>query len=244
MNEKIYIHEVIDITGHGRARYLHHITANWAPLARRERNQVCFGVWGVVGTTKRFPEVINLWEEDGFRGLAKSYRHEFNHNDLQNPTLVKWWAEAAKTRSGGLDRLMLPAPWTRTIDELLRDGVKGEVFAHETVRLHPGCAREFLAHSEQAAEAHARFGWVLVAALRTALINDTEALLIWCIPTYESWAEYELAQESDPKVVAWRNATDPMVEYRHRFLAKEAPLSPMRLGRQPDYSDRTDGWED
>ena len=37
-NEKVYIHELIDIIGHNRARYMHHMTANWCPIAREERN--------------------------------------------------------------------------------------------------------------------------------------------------------------------------------------------------------------
>ena len=44
MNDKLYIHEFIDIIGHNRARYMHHMTANWCPVAREERNQLCFGV--------------------------------------------------------------------------------------------------------------------------------------------------------------------------------------------------------
>ncbi len=54
-NEKVYIHEFIDIIGHGRARYMHHMTANWSPIAQEERNQLCYGVWGVVGSTGPWP---------------------------------------------------------------------------------------------------------------------------------------------------------------------------------------------
>ena len=104
MNEKIYIHEFIDIIGHNRANYMHHMTANFSPVAQVDRHQLCYGVWGVVGTTKRWPEVVNLWEEDGFDGMASSFRHEFNHTTLQDPKLAKWWAAAAHFRSGGTDR--------------------------------------------------------------------------------------------------------------------------------------------
>ena len=38
---KIYIHEFIDIIGHNRARYMHHMTANWCPTgARRAQHAV------------------------------------------------------------------------------------------------------------------------------------------------------------------------------------------------------------
>ena len=32
-NEKLYIHEFIDIIGHNCAKYMHHMTANWSPIA-------------------------------------------------------------------------------------------------------------------------------------------------------------------------------------------------------------------
>ena len=74
MNDKVYIHEFIDIIGHNRARYMHHMTANWCPVAREERNQLCFGVWGTVGSTGRWPEVVNMWELDGWDGLVGQLR--------------------------------------------------------------------------------------------------------------------------------------------------------------------------
>ena len=73
-NEKVYIHEFIDIIGHNRANYMHHMTANWSPIAQDERHQLCYGVWGVVGTTRGWPEVVNIWEEDGFPGLSRVVR--------------------------------------------------------------------------------------------------------------------------------------------------------------------------
>ncbi len=78
MNDKVYIHEFIDIIGHNRARYMHHMTANWCPVARAERNQLCLGVWGTVGSTGRWPEVVNMWELDGWDGLVANFEHEFD----------------------------------------------------------------------------------------------------------------------------------------------------------------------
>ena len=76
MNDKVYIHEFIDILGHNRAKYMHHMTANWSPLAQETRGQKCFGVWATLGSTGPWPQVVNLWEEDGFAGLARSFAAE------------------------------------------------------------------------------------------------------------------------------------------------------------------------
>ena len=143
-NPKIYIHEFIDVIGHNRAKYMQHVTANWSPIAQQERGQLCYGVWGTIGTTGRWPEVVNLWEEPGWQGLAQNLAHETQHTGLQDPSLAAWWAEAAKFRSGGFDRVMIPAPWTRTIGELCADGVRGVFYAHELVQLVPGQAPSFL----------------------------------------------------------------------------------------------------
>ncbi len=137
MNEKIYIHEYIDIIGHNRANYMHHMTANFSPRAQQERDQLCYGVWGVLGSTGRWPQVVNIWEEDGLEGLATSFRHECSGPGMQDPHLAQWWAKAAEFRSGGNDRLLRPAPWTRTIEQLCADGVTGEAYAHEHVGLRP-----------------------------------------------------------------------------------------------------------
>ena len=84
-NHKVYIHEFIDIIGHNRANYMHHMTANWSPIAQDERDQLCYGVWGIVGTTRGWPQVLNLWEEDGWDGMATSFRLECQGAGMQDP---------------------------------------------------------------------------------------------------------------------------------------------------------------
>ena len=144
VNEKVYIHEFIDIIGQNRAKYMHHMLANWSPIGQEERHQLCWGVFGEVGSTRRWPEVVNIWEEDGFEGLAGSFAIELNNPTLQDPKLAKWWAEAANYRSGGYDRILVPAPWMPTIEQLCDRGVHGEVFAHEMYQTHQGGAGDFL----------------------------------------------------------------------------------------------------
>ena len=238
-NEKVYIHEFVEILGHNRANYMHHMTANWSPIAQRERNQLCYGVWGTVGTTRKWPEVVNIWEEDSFSGLAASFRHEFNHPTLQDPALADWWAKAATFRSGGFDRVLVPAPWTRTIAELNADGVRGEVYAHEVVRVIPGRAWDFIDMvRESGRDVLEKFGWVLAGAWVTAMAAEREALLLWAIPTWEAWADFEAAQRSDPIVRAWNDQIREKAVDWDRFLMVDAPLSPFRTGRQPRESDR------
>jgi hypothetical protein len=244
VNDKVYIHEFVDIIGHHRADYMHHMTANFSPSAQEERHQLCYGVWGVVGTTRKWPEVVNLWEEDGLDGMATSFRYEFNHATLQDPKLAKWWATAAGFRSGGTDRLLAPAPWTRTITELCADGVTGEAYAHERVRVPPGRSAEYLEIVRQeAVSAYEEFGWELAGAWETLMIDDSECFLLWAVPTWEHWAEFEKATRTHPSLVKWRNRALEEAVSTERFLLVDSPLCPFRTHRQPARTDQVD-WEE
>jgi len=239
MNQKVYIHEFVDIRGAARAQYMHHITANWSPIGQAERDQKCFGVWGTLGSTGRWPEVVNMWEHEGWHGLAGAFAHETQHPGMMDPSLTDWWNVAAQFRRGGVDQIMLPAPWSPTIDELTSAGVCGDFYAHELVRVAPGQAAAFLERvREQAIPAHEALGLSLVGAFRVAMGNDSKCLLLWSIPTHEQWAELELAEEADGAIGSWRKLTREITLDWQRILLVDAPTSSLRLGRQPRESDR------
>lgn len=244
MNEKVYIHELIDIRGHHRADYMHHMLANWSPLAQETRHQLAYGVWALLGSTGTWPQTVNMWEEDGWDGLAESFGSEAVGAGAQDPALAKWWAKAAELRRGGFDRIVVPAPWTRTIEQLCADGVSGEVYAHELVKVRPGSAADLLERArEDAAPVLADHGWELAGAFTTAMVDDDEALLLWAIPTWAQWGAAEAAHTTDDRLVSWRAGLRDTVSAWHRVLLVDAPLSPFRTGRQPSRDDRTD-WVD
>jgi hypothetical protein len=237
-NDKVYIHEFIDIRGPHRAQYMHHMTANWVPVALEERNQRCYGVWGTVGSTGRWPEVVNMWELDGWAGLAANFDHELSHATLQDPSLAAWWAKAAEFRRGGVDRILVPAPWTRPIDELIADGVRGATYAHELVTLPPGGASDFLdALRDVGREAVEEAGLTLVGAFEVAMTADDECIVIWAIPDWATWTAFEQGQHVAP-VKRWRHALADLRATWRRTLLVDAPLAPLRIGRQPAASDR------
>jgi hypothetical protein len=237
VNDRVYIHEIIDITRHHRASYMQHMTANWSPIGQEERGQLCYGVWALLGSTGAWPKTVNLWEHDSWSGLAASFATEAVGRGAQDPALEKWWAHAAELRRGGFDRIVVPAPWSRSIEELCADGVRGEVYAHELVQVAPGGARDLLERARDNADLHARHGWELIGAFTTAMVNDDEALLLWAIPSWQQWAD----GETDEELLQWRR--DRQATGWHRVLLVDAPLSPMRTGRQPSRADRVD-WED
>jgi hypothetical protein len=244
MNDRVYIHEYIQIRGLNRANYVHHMTANWSPTAQVERDQLCYGVWPVIGSTGRWPEVINMWELRDWEGIAKGFALEGSGTGAYDPVLEKWWAHAAEFRRGGIDRLVLPAPWIRTIEELCADGVTGVCYAHELVGVRAGAAGELLdrLHADGRRVIN-ELGLELVGAFRTTMRNDDECILISAVPAWETWTAYERAHLDDSPISAWRRSLDDIVTTWERNLMVDAPLCPFKTGRQPHVDDRTD-WVD
>jgi hypothetical protein len=112
------------------------------------------------------------------------------------------------------------------------------VFAHEIVTVPPGAAEAYLeALREVGRAAVEAFGWTLTGAFTTAMWNETECILVWAIPDWSTWAAFEAAQHDD-RLVEWHAAQRELEADWLRTLMVEAPLSPLRLGRQPEIGDR------
>src|SRR6266513_2351501 len=163
---------------------MHHMTANWCPVAREERKQLCYGVWGTVGSTGRWPEVVNMWELDGWDGLAANFRHELSHATMQDPSLAEWWAAAAELRRGGFDRILEPAPWAPAIDELVASDAGGACYAHEIISVAPGAADLLDAMDTVGRPAARELGVGLLGGFRTAMGDDSECVAIWSLPDW------------------------------------------------------------
>lgn len=236
---KVYIHELIDVVGHNRERYMQHMTANWCPVARAERNQLCMGVWATLGSTGSWPQVVNMWELDGWDGLAANFAHETDGGRDQDPSLAQWWAIAASMRRGGFDRIVVPTPWTRSVEQLCAQGVRGEVYAHELVTVVPGAVGELLgALDEVGRAAVAAVGVIEVGAYEVAMADRSEAIVIWAFPDWPTWVAYERAWEPGGALDAWSHVLRTLGASWRRQLMIDAPLAPLRTGRQPQEADR------
>lgn len=239
MTAKVYIHELIDIVGHNRAKYQHHMTANWVPVAIEERGQRCFGVWSTIGSTGAWPQVVNLWELDGWDGLVRNLEVETAGGRDQDPSLAEWWATASQFRRGGFDRILVPHPTNRSIDDLCAAGVRGAVYAHELVRLPLGTSGTFVeAVAGDGRAALAPFA-ELVGVWDVAGVTSCEAVVLWALPSWRAWADLEQAWlAAHSPLATWRaRAIDLGADVRRTALI-DAELSPMRIGRQPQVSDR------
>lgn len=245
-NDRIYIHELVDIIGANRTKYMHHMTAGFAHV-REEHEQKCVGVWAEIGTTGNWPRTINLWEQEGWDGLAIHLELETTGAKRSNsaalgamePAEAEWWKAASEFRRGGRDRILRPAEWTRTIDQLLADGVKGAVYAHERIWTPPGRSLDYLDQLRDVGlSAYRSVGAELVGAFDNALINGRECIVIWAFPTWSSWAQLEKSWTTSDIFTSFRQSAAPIIDRFERRLMSDNPLNPMVLGRQPLESDR------
>lgn len=233
---RVYIHELVDVIGTERARYQHHMTANWCPEAGPLRRQKCFGVFSVVGSTGRWPQVVNLWEYESWDDLGHNFSVELVGSGHRDPMLAEWWERAARFRSGGFDRILVAHDASPGADEWAARGGTGAVaYLHETIRTAPGGAPGLCDDLVgRGAQQMAELGLALVAAFRTAMRADDEVIALHAVPDWPTWARAEAAFDA----ANLGASAAGRVLSRERILLVDAELSPLRIGRQPLESDR------
>ena len=111
--------------------------------------------------------------------------------------------------------------------------------------VEPGRAGGYLEEvAERGQSLYGDHGWKLIGAWETAMVNESEAFLLWAVPTWEQWGELEAAERAHGPFRTYRQSTFGQTRDFHRFLLVDAPLSPLRTGRQPQVSDRDPSWQD
>jgi len=193
MADPLFLHEVVDIVGRGGAAYMAHVVA-FDAAAAADRGLTLLGTWEVVGTTGRWPQVVNLWELDGWDGWQRLGQRT-NVDKAANAELAAWWDEAYERRSGGVDRLLRGAPGCPTLASLTVAGVRGTWFVHERSEVRPGAGPDYLAAvREQRVPAMAERGIHLVGLYDTVL-DDTEVCTVWAT---DIAAHTDLLRDGDP----------------------------------------------
>ena len=143
MAPQLFLHEVIDIVGRGGRAYMEHTVAFDAGAAAG-RGLVLLGTWEVVGATGRWPQVVNVWEIDGWDGWVRLGQRT-NVDKAANAELATWWDEAYERRTGGFDRLLRGVEGCPTLATLAADQLHGTWFVHERSDVRPGAGPEYLA---------------------------------------------------------------------------------------------------
>lgn len=224
MADPLFLHEVVDIVGRGGPAYMDHVVAFDAGAAA-DRGLALLGTWEVVGTTGRWPQVVNVWELDGWDGWQRLGQRT-NVDKAANVELATWWDEAYERRRGGVDRLLLGAPGCPTLASLTAAGVRGSWFVHERSEVRPGAGADYLAAvRDERAPAMAERGIRLVG-LYDAVLDDTEVCTIWATDIATHTA---LLRDGDP----WSAVARRWCTRWHEELMTPGAGSPLAPSEDP-----------
>lgn len=215
----VYLHEIIDIVGEGAMPYMDLTTARGAGDASGGTLGLV-GTWYTMGSTGRWPQVINLWEcVDGWNGW-RALMERTNLRRTTTPELEEWWRDALKARTGGFDRLMAGAPGCPSMADLADAEIRASVFVHELSQCRPGAALDYLAAVREVWAPIARdYGHQLVGSYEV-LLTDTEVMTIWATSTEEHCRFMEAATEgTDERIARWRSrAREFLTAWREELM--------------------------
>jgi hypothetical protein len=198
----LYLHEIIDIIGDGQQAYLDTV-AERARHSEREGISRMMGTWKVIGSTNRWPRVVNLWEMDGWDSWAESLERQFVPQKT-DAHLAPWWSAATKWRSGGFDRILEPAAYSPTRAALVARQLTAWVCVHSIVQLQPGKRAAYLrAVGEQLRPALEARGLTLMGAYAVPMRSD-EALVLWAAPDFRALCSVYANAPDDPQLQQWR----------------------------------------
>jgi hypothetical protein len=214
-NTHLYLHETIHIVGTGSEAYKRHTGEG---RARGPHAAALVGTWQQSGSTGRWPRVVNLWEMRGWDHWAELL--EYQYGDTAQPEeLRRWWTEATQFRSGGFDRILEPAPWSPTRQELIERGTRARAFVQEVACIRAGQVEQYLeAVATDWLPVATRRGLVLVGAYRTAM-RDTEAVLLWGLSALRDFTRHLRDFWSAAETRAWAEAARAWrTDYRETLL--------------------------
>ena len=214
-NSNLYLHETIHIVGTGSEAYKRHTGERHTSGPAG----ALVGTWQQSGSTGDWPRVVNLWEMAGWDGWAEILEYQYRPRAGQPPALKKWWTEATRYRSGGFDRILAPMPWSPTREELVARGVRGRAFLQEIATCPAGRAGDYLdAVAREWVPVAQRRGLTLAGAWRTAM-RDTEAVLLWCLPTLTDFTRHLRDFDAADETRRWAAAARAWrTDYRETLL--------------------------
>ena len=167
--------------------------------------------WVTIWATGQWPEVVGFWEMADWQWFADY----FNANRLFRDIPQDFY----QYRTGGFDRVLIPASYCPTLDEVVERGLRAPVVLQEIVHVAPGRSDAYLGALGDAGQAIAAKdrGVRLFGAYLVALRNRTEVLNLWAFDDFDAYIRTEQDPSADPELARWR---DQAYEYELDHLGK------------------------
>lgn len=233
MNPHIYVHEVMRTVPGREEAYMASVLSIRDDPGRADRQtHAAFGQFRTVDTSGPWPGVINIWEED-WDALASDLAAQF-HGAPRDVALEQWWNRNIDLRTGGFDRVLVPAPFSPTKRELCDRGFTGEVFLHEIIHLAAAEADRYLDHVERRlVHALTDYGVSLVGAFRVAM-RPGQLVTIIGAPQWADLTAFVGAMASDPEIKAFAEYRAEVVDRVEECFMIPARHDPFATGRGMD----------
>lgn len=197
----LYLHETVDIRGDGATAYMQAVVER-ARHSEEAGISRLVGTWRVIGSTHRWPRVVNLWEMDGWGHWSQSLERQF-HPRQRDRHLSAWWRAMVRYRRGGFDRILEPAPFCPSRSRLAAKGIKGWVTEQQIYRIPWSFLPEFFAEVESSLlPAMESYGISLVGAYASPM-RPGEALILWSASDFATLCHQWEERNSSPSWRAW-----------------------------------------
>ncbi len=198
----IYLHETVDIRGDGAMPYME------AVLERARHSEAkgvsrLVGTWRVIGSTHRWPRVVNLWEMDDWNHWSRSLEGQF-HPRLRDSHLGTWWTAMLRYRSGGLDRILEPTSFCPDRARLLSSGVRGWVTEQQIYRMPPSRLRGFFEEFESSLLPSMNASQLTLIGAYAAPMRSGEALALWSAKDFGTLCRFWEERASYSALQAWQ----------------------------------------
>lgn len=221
----IYLHEASTIDGGGKEGYLEAVRTGWAPYAERTRGMRLVWLGSTIGSTANWPETMALWELRDWEHFADVAGRMYTEHTA-DATLADWWRASFRFRKRASSQVLIGAPYSPTLDELLAHGVSGTAYGFTRYALVPGTTGAFLEALERRATLDAALGRKLVGAYEVAFTNDA-AYAIWAHDDLVAAGAYRETIAGDPEVRAWERTVREMLTASHEIWGFATPFCPL-----------------
>ena len=197
----LYLHEIIDIIGTGQQQYLDSVGER-ARHSEGEGISRLMGSWKVIGSTNRWPRVVNLWEMDSWEHWAETLERQFLPEKTDD-ALAPWWARTSQWRSGGFDRVLEPTSYCPTRDDLLARKLKTWVCVHTLIRLEPGAREDYLAAVGGTLRPLLESSGLTLVGAYSAPMRSDEALVLWAASDFRTLCAVYANRGENPGLQRW-----------------------------------------
>lgn len=206
----LYLHEIIDIVGTGQQAYMTTVIER-AKHSEGEGISRLMGCWKVIGSTNRWPRVVNLWEMDGWSHWAQALERQFLP-EKRDSALAPWWAKATEWRSGGFDRILEPAASSPTRRQLAASKLSAWVFFHTIARARAGAGHEYLGYVDSDLRPALEKRGVSLFGAYMAPMRSDEIVLIWAAPDFQRACQLFESAAENPVLREWAHGGSELLQ--------------------------------